>query len=200
MHRNNVQCGMPEARDSSHSGSSAALDPGPLFCPGDPLLPDRYPNDLRCGFAAPAESQTSRSSDIDHPLRVETGKACPAGAARAGVYDAWGAALQQLFSQCLRCHVAGPVEASRKALRSAQIGVLTVEVRKVVIELDFILVPSDFREVDGFVKPSRLVLWAISSVTLLSAASSSISVTPVAAPPPSSASQASQPRIEKPLM
>src|SRR6185369_2879926 len=65
----------------------------------------RYSNDLWCGFAAPAEPEARRSSDIRHSLGIKAREACTAGATDTGVDDTSGAALQQLFSQRLRRHV-----------------------------------------------------------------------------------------------
>lgn len=100
----------------------------------------------------PAESESSGSSDVSHPFWVETGQACASRATHAGVYDTCRAALQQPLSQCLRRYVACWVEAGSEALRAAQVVELAAEIRKIVIELDFILVTAHFCQVNRFVK------------------------------------------------
>ena len=83
---------------------------------------------------------------------IKAGKARTPGATRAGVYNACRTVFQQLFSERLRSYVTCWIEASGETRRSAQIVELTSEIRKIVVELDFILITPYFGEVDCFVE------------------------------------------------
>ena len=100
----------------------------------------------------PAESESTGPSDVRHPFWVETGQACASRPTHAWVYDTGRAAFQQPLSQCLRCYVACWIETGSEAVRPAQVVELAAEIRKIVIELDFILVTAYFRKVNRFVK------------------------------------------------